>query len=344
LLNDQFGRLFHLPLELSKNGHQVKVVALDYRHSIGETYECGSLQISSYPTKALGASLLLSQNLQYLFTFAPDFVVGSGHINTAYLAWRIALKLNAKFIFDLYDEYSTFPTCCMIPGIAKIQSMLIQKAAKTIVVSQKLKEKLKVKENAIVIENGVDTSLFKPIAKSFARKELNIPEHHIIIGYFGSLQKRLGTHILLEAISRLRKDNADMFLLLAGNNCDNFKFANDSVNYLGSLPQTRIPTLIAACDLVVIPYPESPQNNVSTACKIPEYLACQIPVVCTRIANYSDYFSESSFTLCEPGNVEALMEQIKVQLKEREICPFPEELKWHVLGKKLETFLLPGQT
>ena len=327
-------------MELNKLGHQVKVIALDYRNSLVETLRFDNLEITSYPTKTLGSTLLLPLSVSQIEKCKPNIIIGSGHINIGYFAQKIAMKLQVDFVFDLYDDYSTFPEARFFPGISAIQSLLIQRSSKTIVVSEKLKERLNLKKNVLVIENGVDTSVFKPTDQAVARKQLNISNNKIVIGYFGSLGKLLGTPLLLEAISKLRKQMPNIILLLAGKNSQNYDSNSDFVEYLGLLPQSQIPGLIAACDIVVIPYPKSPQYSVSTACKIPEYLACRVPVVCTRIANYSSYFRNSSNTLCNPGDLNDLISKIKLQLEKREICPFPIELEWSNLTKKFNDFLI----
>jgi len=91
---------------------------------------------------------------------------------------------------------------------------------------------------------------------------------------------------------------------------------------------------------VVIPYLPSQQVNVSNACKIAEYLACQVPVVTTRVANYADFFTKVPQAICAAGNAEEMARAIAIQLESPQQVAFPEELTWEQLGKKLSSALL----
>ena len=51
LINDRFGRLFHLPVALAAAGHRVAVIAIDYQGSMASTTEIEGVAFTSVPLR-----------------------------------------------------------------------------------------------------------------------------------------------------------------------------------------------------------------------------------------------------------------------------------------------------
>jgi glycosyltransferase involved in cell wall biosynthesis len=202
--------------------------------------------------------------------------------------------------------------------------------------SEPLRDKLSLhNKNILVIENGFDPELFRPLNQQKCRQILHISEDETVIGYFGSIAEHLGIKTLLSAAEILRKQIPDLRLLIAGHDGMNLDFKALDIDYRGFLPQQEIPVLINACDVVVIPYLPSKQVQQSNACKIAEYIACGVPIVATMVSNHKKNFSDAPRALCEPGNPESMASAILAQLKRPQLKKYSENLTWEKLAGKL---------
>lgn len=100
---------------------------------------------------------------------------------------------------------------------------------------------------------------------SEARKKLNLPNEKQLILFFGQIKKVKGLDVLLKAFALLRKENANVQLLIAGQTWkmeeDEFlsiikenKMEDDCILRLEYIPNDLIPYYFKAADVVVLPY------------------------------------------------------------------------------------------
>ena len=188
----------------------------------------------------------------------------------------------------------------------------------------------------MLIENGVDNQLFRPICKSEARDYLGLSQDETIIGYFGSIGKNYGIEILSESVCRLQTQFPRIKLLITGKNDAKVPLALHYIDYRGPLPQAEIPYYINASDVVVIPYLPDAQISMSNPCKLPEYLACSVPVVSTRVSDIANTLIETPEAVCIPGNTDDMVRAIRWQLENRVAVPLPKNLRWESLGITLK--------
>ena len=165
-----------------------------------------------------------------------------------------------------------------------------------------------------------------------APQSLGIPEDAVVIGYFGSIDADRGP-LLIEACRELRSEFPSLCLLIAVKAVQ-VDLLEPWIRYLGRLPQTSLPKLIAASDVVTLPYADDPFNSMTGACKIAEYLACEKPVVATRVAGHEAMFRDAPASLCDPNSLDMLA-ALKHQLALRQMARFPENLEWDFIGKTL---------
>lgn len=336
LLEDRFGRLYHLPVELSKHQIAVSVLALDYRNSIpclsesmGVRFQSIPIRFSNIPLAIIGLYRLAKEN-------SPNIIIASGDSHIGYMGKVLANRIGCRYIFDVYDYYPAF-SGNRIPGMKWMFMEAVKGADTVLCASDVLANKLRPKNvNCVVIPNGVDTSIFRPFEQKLARNELGISQNEFVIGYFGSIMPSRGP-ILIDACKLLRVKYPHLRLLLAGQ-LDGVDVNFSWVSYLGNRKQSEIPELIAACDIVTIPYANDPFNNHSGACKIPEYLACGKPVVATDVADHSQYFNDVPASICLP-TPEAMARTIDEQYRLNQIVCLPRHLQWTEVGKKLYGYL-----
>ena len=332
LLEDRFGRLFHLPLELARLGHGVSVLALDYRGSAPREEFIDGVEFHTIPSTLTRFPMALPRLRRLVKKFGPDVIIASGDSHIGFIGSRLASKVGARFVFDVYDYYPVFPGN-RIPGMRAMFNSALRRADLVLCASIPLLNKLSPTcAKAVLIENGVDRQVFRPLDKSRAREAMGLSHDIPVVGYFGSVTPNQGP-LLFEAVRQLRAAFPGIVVLLAGrvNGCD---ISQPFIIYKGLLPQRDLPQLIAACDIVTVPYARNPQIDMSGACKIAEYLACERPIVATRVAGHHEILSEVPQSIFEP-NASDLAMAIRQQLGEQITMRFPNELDWHSVGRKL---------
>ena len=336
LIQDRFGRLYHLPDQLGKLGHQGLVIAADYRSNKYEVLDIPGVEFHSLPLRLKNIVSFIQQSHRQFHSFKPDVLIASGDSHFGYLGLKIAQRLQIPFIFDIYDDYRVFGSN-RLPGMKNFFTKTVKKSSAIICASHVLSRQLaKLNPNVAIIENGVDPDLFRPIPIEEARHTLNISENDTIIGFFGSIDRDHGVVDLLEAATILRKDIPNIRVLLAGRNTLGLNLTRTGVDYRGLLPQDKIPILINSCDVVTLPLQSSPQCNVSNSCKLSEYLACGVPIVATSVGDNPELLHTLSNTLCEPNNPADLARAILQQLETPKSLPLPNRFTWSFLGKVLE--------
>jgi glycosyltransferase involved in cell wall biosynthesis len=193
----------------------------------------------------------------------------------------------------------------------------------------------------LVLENGVDRNLFNSRDRQEARVAAGVRAAGPVIGYFGSIGAMHGLDVLMDAAGILRETFPGLTMLVAGQlgHDVDADLQQPWIDYRGLVAQSLVPVLINACDVVVIPYRRSPQVDVSNACKLAEYLACEIPVVSTDVADYAKYITDAPQAICRPGDPENLANAIRAQIEQPQLAPFPEGLAWESLGRQLSLAL-----
>lgn len=341
LLDDRFGRLYHLPVELGRRGHDVSVVTLDYRlRGTRQRLEAAGVIFTGLPVAGPGKlGKTLVELRRWLRERDPEVIVASGDIYVGALAALLAG--HRPWLFDIYDDYRHFGAS-KIPGGRALFSRLVADAEHVLVASRPLASDLNSKARGItVVENGYDPNVFRPRNRMEVRRDLGIPPSDKVIGYFGTLSEERGICVLLEAFDKLRSGGAPrpLRLLLAGQAPPKVQLERPGIDYRGLVSQETVARLISASDVVTIPYVKTDLIDATNACKIAEYLACEVPVVATRISDMEEIFAGAPLSLAAAGNSEDLARAIHRQLLEQRVAPSPRELTWGELAKKLERAL-----
>ena len=116
LIQERFGRLYHLPTQIQRLGCDVKVTALDYRHPMAERHVLEEVIFKTLPATPLQLASSLRQIHGVFRSDSPDIVVASGDSHIGFLGLQLAHILGAPFVFDVYDYYPAFSGNC-IPGM-----------------------------------------------------------------------------------------------------------------------------------------------------------------------------------------------------------------------------------
>jgi glycosyltransferase involved in cell wall biosynthesis len=145
-----------------------------------------------------------------------------------------------------------------------------------------------------------------------ARRQLEIPADRKVALFLGLIRSYKGVDLLLDAIARQPTDS-NWMVVVAGEPWEGLGPAlgqqirdlgiEDRVQLrLGWVPESGVPALLAAADLVVLPYRSGSQSAVA-----PLALAAGLPVLSTRVGGLPEVVRDGvNGVLVEPGSVDEL--------------------------------------
>lgn len=337
LLKDRFGRLYHLPVELSILGVHISVTVIDYRNPHSEEITEKGVLFRTVPATLARLFSLPFHLYRSAQMIRPDIIIASGDSHIGYIAMQLAHRLRARFVFDVYDYYPVFRGN-RIPGMKSMFRLAVKAADRVLCTSMALMRRLApLNSHILLVENGVDNHLFASDDMLNARSKLGLNSAFPLIGYFGSITPTRGP-LLVEACRLLHKEIPTLQLMLAGRVSDVI-IDEPWIIYQGEMAQDALPLFINACNVVTIPYANDPFNSMTGACKIAEYLACAKPIVVTRVSSHEEIFKDAPGSLCEP-NPDDMATAIQRQLTNPEIVSFPEHLSWAYIACTLHDELL----
>lgn len=328
-LKEKYGRIYQLPYHWAQAGIDTTLWLIDY-HSydfIKKNDEC--LKIISTPVK--NGNVFKQYWKESKGENKPDIIVASGDCYIGLFGYYLAKKLNAKFVFDVYDKYDEFGGYIKPLGF-DLFAYLLKKSDLRMFASQALLKQLGILEHDFILTNGIDRKLFRNIDKSEARDKLNIHTENKIVGYFGSMEPDRGVADLIQAIAILRSQSIPVELLLGGKSNPELNLNQPGIHYLGNVAFSEIFYALAACDILAIPYRRSPFMDAGASNKIAEAIACERPIVATKspnlYTNFGDQTLELKEYLAEPSDPNSLALAIEKQSTDQIIVSKPNNIYW----------------
>jgi hypothetical protein len=134
LLEDCYGRLYHLPKQWVAQGAEVDVIALDYRGKEPAFCQEQGLQLRSVPSRFFDLSTVIAATTDRSY----DVIVASGHLNIGHQALLLGKRLGLPVVFDVYDFYPAFHPMVR-PLLTAYFRWLLPRFDGAIAISQKLK-------------------------------------------------------------------------------------------------------------------------------------------------------------------------------------------------------------
>gem|GEM_PF-162618 len=159
----------------------------------------------------------------------------------------------------------------------------LESASKCIFVSKALLEKAKSfgysGKNAVVIPNGYDPEIFKPMDKDTVRKELGIHrEGQKYVGFVGNLIPIKRADKLGEIFSLIEKEIPETFFIVVGDGPLREKIEKETkdlnIIFTGRIPQTEVAKYMNAMDVMVLP-----SRNEGWPCVVLEAQVCGTCVI-----------------------------------------------------------------
>ncbi len=174
-------------------------------------------------------------------------------------------------------------------------------------------------EKIVVVENGTNSDLFKPLDRKRARKKLYFPpewEDRKIIGFVGNMEPWQGLEMLLKAAKLVVQQQPNVLFLLVGdgrlrsklekmvqhNNLQSYFF------FTGFVPYHEVPLYINSCDVMVAPFvgktdvkdgvygstsfessitdsAQLTKQRIASPLKVFDSLSCERPIITAALPN-----------------------------------------------------------
>lgn len=177
----------------------------------------------------------------------------------------------------------------------------------------------------IVEPDAVDLEQYLHLpTKAEAQTTLNQQTNRIIVGYVGRLTTMgmdKGVADLLKALKQLQSTKQYMGLIVGGPEQDVQEYktlantlglTEQDVVFTGAIPHEDVPTALAACDILAMPWPDKPHyRHHMSPLKMFEYMATKRPILTGDLPTIREVLTDETAFFCEPDNAESITEQLK---------------------------------
>ncbi|MGO4703361.1 glycosyltransferase family 4 protein [Dyella sp. 2RAB6] len=342
LLDDRYGRLYELPVELAARGHEVVVLAASYRLR-GESRGMES-GVTWHSVDAWRSPLAYWRRLQELLhEFRPEVIWASSDAFHVIGAMEVGRRSRIPTVADFYDDYEAFGLTSL-PGLRTALRRASMRLDGLSAVSHSLAATLKSRASIVapveVVENGVPGMFMQATGRGEARQRLGLPQDVPLIGTAGALSASRGIGDLLDAYRLLREREPSVKLVVAGprDRALSRDLAGDALD-LGELAHAQVPLLYSALDVGVVCNKDSAFGRACYPQKLAEMVASELPVVVSAVGDAALLLQGYPACLYAPGDVQGLSQRLGQQLRSPVVVPSSLALSWKTLAVKLEGLL-----
>lgn len=301
------------------------------------------------------SSFCASASLAGITISKPDVVIGtSPQLLVGLSAWWIARLKRVPFIFEVRDLW---PESLVAVGAGDASSMLhkvlghiagflYRKSDHIVVVTPAFKDHL-IKHWSVpdakisVVENGVETDLFRPDSNTLHTSE-GLPSRKFRVCYIGTLGWAHGLDTLVQAAGQLQSRGPEVEFLLVGEGADKERIKMlareqglSNISFADQMPRERIPEFIQQCDACLVLLRKTDVFKTVIPTKMLEYMSCARPVILGVDGQARSILEEARGGIyVEPENAKALANAI-LELKTRpELCEqFGNNNRRYILDK-----------
>jgi Glycosyltransferase len=325
VIDDRYARLYEIPRQLARLGHDVLVVCAGYQGQADGTWEHeaspGRLRFVSRGIRAPWATRIVSyprRTLVSLRAFAPELIIGASDIPHVVLAAWLARKLNRPYVIDLYDNFETYGQA-RVPGMIAMLRAATRGANLVTTTSEALatyvRESYAARGDVLAVPSTIDGTLFHPRDRGDSRHALSLPPDALLVGTAGALHPMKGIGELYAAWEHLKADPR-VHLVLAGAADDRLTVpTGERVHFLGPLPHDRVAVLFSALDVATICVPDTPFGRYCFPQKAYEILATGTPLVASDLGAMRDVLADYPTLRYRPGDAQALADAVRSQLQ-----------------------------
>jgi glycosyltransferase involved in cell wall biosynthesis len=260
---------------------------------------------------AMTLPYLAARAAKYLRAQKPDIVVVA---HPSYLCGAVGLlaahAAGIPAVLDYPDAWTPLAveTACIDPNgatarILRTLEAAIARSAKRIVsITAGLERYVRGLGAACpidIVPNGADDARFGAAIPS-ARTTLGYEDGDEVILYSGRLEPWSGVHEIVEAIAKVCATRPRARFLFVGDGSAagqlleelSARGLENRVQCLGFQRYARMPELIAAADIAIVPFPHTPTTEVCSPVKLFEYLLMRKPVITTDLPGVREAVDE----------------------------------------------------
>jgi colanic acid biosynthesis glycosyl transferase WcaI len=245
------------------------------------------------------SSFCISSVTTGIFLDKPDVVIASSpQLLVGLSGWWLARCNGVPFVFEVRDLWPESLSAVgmwssnspLHRSLAKIAGFLYRSCDRLVVVTPAFKEYLiqhwRVPEEKIfVVENGVETSLFRLTPNVAIRRELDA-EEKFVASYIGTMGNAHGLETLLDAATLLRERAPQILFLLVGEGAEKARITSlarsrglDNVRFVDQQPREKIPAYISASDACLVLLKKTELFKTVLPTKMLEFMSCARPVI-----------------------------------------------------------------
>jgi glycosyltransferase involved in cell wall biosynthesis len=175
-------------------------------------------------------------------------------------------------------------------------------------------------EKINVVLNSPEDDIFRFQAPGAQASNGEKPTKPFVILYHGSLVRRNGFDLAVDALEAARKSIPTARLMVCGERTAFFdevmesvqqRGLQENVEYLGVKNRKQVAEAINDCDLGVIPNHRNTFTEINTPTRIFEYLALGKPVIAPRTQGIRDYFGDGDLIFFDVGDARDLARKIE---------------------------------
>lgn len=315
---ERYGRLFHLPAGLARNGWDVEVLSLSYRlRSVA--FEGLSTPGFAWQDVALNPAGLLAyrRSLQRQQGAPPDVVWSSSDALHAVLGDRIARALRRPHVIDLYDDYEAFGMT-RLPGMRQALRSACRRAAGLTVVSRTLIETCAARMAPLPAQHHLPNGVIAaplPFDRAALLRRLGLGPGVRLVGAVGALDASRGIDDLFEAFEILAASHPEVHLLLVGREYGpTLARRHPRIHRLGVVPHAEALAILAALDVSVVCNRDGAFARACHPMKLVESAMVGTPVVAAAVGEVARLLDQRPESLYPPGDAAVLAAHVAGQL------------------------------
>jgi glycosyltransferase involved in cell wall biosynthesis len=246
----------------------------------------------------------------------PDFLVLAG------LVPRLAGR---KVVLDVHDSVpetfaAKFPSSALLRKALCLEERLSAMVAHRVICVNHPQRETLVSRGIPGVKTFISMNVPDPkfFNRASAAARTSEPGRLNLV-YHGTMVKRLGVDLLIQAVARLRERIPEIHLHLWGHGDDLAEFQAlardlhlaDNVTFIpGGYPLKSLPVHLATMDLGVIGNRRSAAGDLMLPVKLLEYVSLGIPAVAPRLKTIEHYFSPDMVTYYDPEDVQSLADAV----------------------------------
>jgi len=313
---------------LIKLGHEVFVITTNKGAKNHGNGQYMIHEVSPFISKKLGSDIRMTFTSSKFYKKAkvifnnvkPDLIYERYELYGS-AGMKLAQKFNIPFILEVNAALLWGPKRRLNfkPLAGYVENNIFKSAGAIIITTDNLRDYVKrkgVDKNKVFeVPDGVDIEKFNPeISGIPIRKKYKLGEKQVV-GFVGSLSKRQGLSLLLDAAAKCKQQIPDIHFLIVGEGFEEPKLKNfvkdnkleNIVTFTGAVSHNDIPSYIAAMDITVLPN----MSIYSSPVKIFEYMAMAKPTIAPAQGQMNRFFeNEKEILLIKPGDQEQLISRI----------------------------------